>query len=112
VGVFPNLRPPVHPAAKSQFERIAREFAQWRAVPEAQRSPAPAWWWQPAFEAREQPEEMPPIWCHHLELLIGSSFAAGAAVLMAALADQKTFPGRTNFRVKSSEPTNPTIDPA
>jgi hypothetical protein len=26
----------MHPAANFQFERIAREFAQWRAVPEAQ----------------------------------------------------------------------------
>jgi hypothetical protein len=24
----------MHPAAKFQFERVAREFAQWRAVPE------------------------------------------------------------------------------
>jgi hypothetical protein len=39
----------------------------------------PAWWWQPAFEVREQTEEMSPIWCHHLELPIGATYAAGAA---------------------------------
>jgi hypothetical protein len=27
----------MHAAAKFQFERVAREFAQWRAVPEGQR---------------------------------------------------------------------------
>jgi hypothetical protein len=30
----------MHPAAKFQFERTAREFSQWRAVPEEDRSPA------------------------------------------------------------------------
>jgi hypothetical protein len=39
----------MHPAPKLQFERTVREFAQSRAVPEADRSPAPAWWWQPAI---------------------------------------------------------------
>jgi hypothetical protein len=47
----------MHQAAKFQFERAAREFAQWRAVPEDGRSPAPAWWWQPAFEVVAQHEE-------------------------------------------------------
>jgi hypothetical protein len=87
----------MHPAAEFQLERVAREFAQWRAVPEAQRSPAPAWWWQPAFEAREQPEEMSPVLCHHLELPVGSTYAAGAAVLMAALADQTSLPWPDEF---------------
>ena len=48
----------MHPAAKFQFERTAREFAQWRAVPEDERSPAPAWWWQPAIEVVAQHEKM------------------------------------------------------
>ncbi len=51
----------MHPAAKFQFERVVREFAQWRAVPADERSPAPAWWWQPAFEVVAQQEEMPPL---------------------------------------------------
>jgi hypothetical protein len=29
----------MHPAANIQFERAVREFAQWRAVPEDERSP-------------------------------------------------------------------------
>jgi hypothetical protein len=45
----------------------------------------------------------------HLELLTGSTFAAGAAVLMAALADQKTlswpdeFPRKIERADKSDE---------
>jgi hypothetical protein len=87
----------MHPAAEFQFARVASEYAKWRAVPEAQRSGAPAWWWQPAFEVRDRQELMSPIWCHHLELPIGSSFAAGAAVLMAALADQTSLPWSDEF---------------
>jgi hypothetical protein len=40
---------------------------------------------------------MSPIWCHHLELPIGSSFAEGAAVLMATLADQTSLPWPDEF---------------
>jgi len=32
----------MHPAAKCQFERAVRGFAQWRAVPADERSPTPA----------------------------------------------------------------------
>jgi hypothetical protein len=46
----------MHAAAKFQFERTAREFSQWRAVPEEDRSPAPAWWRQPAIEVVAQHE--------------------------------------------------------
>jgi hypothetical protein len=46
--------------SKVNFERAARAFAQRRAVPEKERSPAPAWWWQPAFELRELREVMQP----------------------------------------------------
>jgi hypothetical protein len=87
----------MHPAAEPQFSRAVREYARWRAVPEAERSPAPAWWWQPAFEVREQQELMSPIWCNHLELPTGSTYAAGAAVLMAALADQTSLPWPDEF---------------
>ena len=82
----------MHQAAKFQFERAVREFSRWRAVPEGDRSPAPAWWWQPAFEVREQQEEMAAVWCQRLELPPSSTYAAGAAVLMAALADQTSLP--------------------
>jgi hypothetical protein len=62
----------MHSAAKFQFERAVREFSQWRAVPADERSPAPAWWWQPAFEVAGQQEEMPPLWCHRMELPLSS----------------------------------------
>src|ERR1700722_1782539 len=87
----------MHQAAKFQFERAAREFAQWRSVPEKDRSPAPGWWWQPAFEVRELHEEMAPLWCQRLELPLSSTYAAGAAVLRATLADQKSLPRPDEF---------------
>ena len=99
----------MHSAAIFQLERAVHEFAQWRAVPDTQRSPAPAWWWwQPALEAREQTEEMRPIWCHHLELPIGSSYATGAAALLATLADQTSLPWQEEFprRIKSTATTH------
>jgi hypothetical protein len=82
----------MHPLSKLNFERATREFAQWRAVPEKERSPAPAWWWQPAFELREWSEVMQPQWCKRLEIPLASTYAAGAAVLLATLADQKSLP--------------------
>ena len=93
----------MHRAAKLQFERVAREFAQLRAVPEDERSPAPAWWWQPAFEVAGQQEELAPQECHHLELPLSSTYAAGASVLMAALADQTSLPWPDEFPRKFIE---------
>jgi hypothetical protein len=91
----------MHPAAKFQFERVAREFSRWHAVPEEERSPAPAWWWHPAFEVARQQEEMPPLWCGRLELPLSSTYAAGAAVLMATLADQTSLPWPDEFPRKA-----------
>jgi hypothetical protein len=76
------------------------EYSRWRAVPEDQRSPASAWWWQPAFEVREQLEEMSPILCHQLEIPVGSPYAAGSAVLLGALADQTSLPWPDEFPFK------------
>src|SRR3984885_5450120 len=87
----------MHPAAKLQFERTVREFAQWRAVPEADRSPAPAWWWQPAMEVVAQHEGMGALMCYRLQLPVGSTYAAGAAALMATLADQASLPWPDEF---------------
>jgi hypothetical protein len=33
----------MHQGENFQFERAVREFSQWRAIPEDERSPAPAW---------------------------------------------------------------------
>jgi hypothetical protein len=87
----------MHQAAKHQFERTAREFSLWRSVPEDDRSPAPAWWWQPAIEVIAQHEEMTALMCYRFELPVGSTYAAGAAVLMAALADQTSLPWPDEF---------------
>jgi hypothetical protein len=91
----------MNPAATFQFERATREFSRWRAVPEDERSPAPAWWWQPAFEMRGQQQTMAPQWCQRLELPPASSYAAGAAVLMAAIADQTSLPWPDEFPRKT-----------
>ena len=82
----------MHPAAKFQFERTAREFSQWRAIPEQDRSPAPAWWWQPAIDVVAQDEEMGALLCYRLQLPVSSTYAAGAAVLMPTLAGQTSLP--------------------
>ena len=97
----------MHPAAKFQFERAVREFSQWRAVPADERSPAPAWWWQPAFEVAGQQEEMPPLWCHCLELPLSSTYAAGAAVVMATLVDQTALPWPDEFPGKIERAEKP-----
>jgi hypothetical protein len=74
----------MHPADKLQFERVAREYSQWRSVPEEERSPAPAWWWQPAIQVLSQDEEMPALSCYQarascwIEVLCGRRCAHGA----------------------------------
>jgi hypothetical protein len=103
--VVSELEGYMHPAAKFQFERVAREFSQWQAVPENDRAPAPAWWWQPALQVAKQHEEMEALLCHRMELPRGSTFAAGAAVLMATLADQTSLPWPDEFprKIKRDE---------
>ena len=46
--------------ARLQFERIVREYSRWRSVPAGERSPAPAWRWQPALQVIDEQEEMAP----------------------------------------------------
>jgi hypothetical protein len=90
----------MHQAANVQFERAVREFARWRAVPEPDRSPAPAWWWGPAFDVFGLQQEMPADWCARLELPDGATYADGAQVFLKSLADQThpawptAFPGK------------------
>ena len=93
----------MHPTARLQFERIVCEYARWRSVAEKERSPAPAWWWQPALQVIDEKEEMPPLWCQRLELPISSTFAQGAKTLMATLADQTepTHPDEFPRKLKS-----------
>jgi hypothetical protein len=84
-------------AAELQFERAVKEFVQWRAVPDDERSPAPAWWWGPAFDIRGVQQPMPAEWCSSLELPDGSSCAAGAQVFLHSLAGQTSLPWPGDF---------------
>jgi hypothetical protein len=101
-----GLEQPMHQAAHLQFERVVREFARWRAVPEKERPLAPAWWWGPAFEVMGVQQAMPPDWCARLELPNGSSFADGAAVFLRSLAGQTSLPWPDDFpdKVTHSNP--------
>jgi hypothetical protein len=87
----------MHQAANLQFERAIGEFARWRAVPEDVRSPAPAWWWGPAFELVGVRQPMPQAWCASLELPDGATCADGAEVLLTSLAGQTSLPWPGGF---------------
>ena len=91
----------MHRTANVQFERAVDEFVRWRAVPENERSPAPAWWWGPAFEVRDAPQPMPAEWCAKLELPEGATYAAGAAIFLNALAGQTSLPWPGEFPRKA-----------
>jgi hypothetical protein len=96
----------MHQAANVQFERAVREFAAWRAVPEEERSPAPAWWWGPAFDVLGEQQPMPAEWCADLELPNGASFADGAGVFINSFSGQTALPWPGDFprRAKQSNP--------
>ena len=87
----------MHPAARLQFERMIGEFLRWRAVPEKERSLAPAWWWGPALELRDAPEPMPVESCADLGLSDNSTYAAGAHVFLTSMADQTFQPWPYDF---------------
>src|SRR5512139_3233286 len=94
----------MHQAARLQFEQVMDEFAQWRAVPEGERSPAPAWWWGPAMAAFDAPEPMPNVWCGNLGLREDASVAEGARTILALFADQTSLPWPYDFpRKKPTE---------
>jgi hypothetical protein len=97
----------MHHAANIQFERIVNEYARWRAVDEEHRSPAPGWWWGPAFEALGVDRPMPVEWCAHLNLPDSASYADGAGIFLGSLADQKFLPWPSDF---PGQPRN--ADPA
>ena len=87
----------MHQAASVQFERAVHEFVRWRAVPEQERSPAPGWWWGPAFEVLDVRQPMPAEWCESLQLPEGACFADGAAIFLGSLAGQTSLPWPDNF---------------
>lgn len=89
----------MHQAANVQFERAVHEYARWRAVPEDTRSPAPAWWWGPAFEVLGVSQPMPAQWCASLELPDNAAY--GAAIFLNALAGQTSLPWPGEFPSKA-----------
>src|SRR5580692_5907159 len=96
----------MHQAANVQFERAVREFARWRAVPEEERSPAPAWWWGPAFEVLGVQQPMPADWCAQLGLPESSTYADGAEVFLESLADQTAPPWPDDFPRQARHPNS------
>ena len=91
----------MHPALRLQFERMIGEYTTWRAVPEAERSPAPAWWWGPAMELRDAPELLPSEWCALLGLTPDATYAAGAEIFLAAFHGQTQLPWPYDFPRKT-----------
>jgi hypothetical protein len=96
-----DLEGSMNPVTNVSFKRAVDEFVRWRAVPEDARSPAPAWWWGPAFEARDVTQTMPTEWCSGLELPDGSTFADGANVFLRSFAGQKSLPWPEEFPGKA-----------
>ena len=91
----------MHQAANVQFERAVQEFARWRAVPEDARSPAPAWWWGPAFEVLGVQQPMPADWRACLQLADGDTYADGAELFLKCLADQTSLTWPSDFPCKA-----------
>jgi hypothetical protein len=91
----------MHQAANVQFGRAVDEFVRWRAVPEQDRSPAPAWWWGPAFEMLGVRQPMPAGWCASLGLPESANYAEGAEIFLKSLADQTSLPWPDGFPGKA-----------
>jgi hypothetical protein len=96
----------VHQAAKLQFERIVDEFVRWREVPDEARSPAPSWWWGPAFAVVGLRNPLPAASCTRLGLTEGATYADGARVILKFIAGQTSLPWPDHFprRPKHSSP--------
>jgi len=78
----------VLPADNFQFARIVHEYARWIAIDQVDRSPAPAWWWGPAFALREATEPLPQDWSAMMKLPDGATYAEAAQLFLAAQAGQ------------------------
>ena len=91
----------MHQAASLQFERVMDELVLWHAVPEDERSPAPAWWWGPAMAVCDTHEPMRHKWCCEIGLGDGSSFAEGAQALLMLFAEQTSLTWLNDFLRKA-----------
>jgi hypothetical protein len=87
----------MHPAAVLQFERMIGEYITWRAVPETERSPAPAWWWGPAMELRASSEPLAAQWGAALGLPESTTCAFAADIFLQAFAGQTSVPWPYDF---------------
>ena len=94
----------MHPAARLQFERMIGEFVRWREVPDATRSPAPAWWWGPAMELRKTAQPLPVEWCVELGLPDQATWADAANVFLRAFDGQTSLPWPYDFPRKTEIP--------
>jgi hypothetical protein len=87
----------MHQQADLQFGRIVDEFVRWCSVDQEDRSPAPAWWWGPAFEVLGVRAPLPAEWGASLGLPDGATYADGAQVFLKSLADQTLLPWPDDF---------------
>ena len=87
----------MHPAQRLQFERLIGEYNAWRAVPEPERSPAPAWWWGPAMELRVSSEPLAAQWGPALGLPERATYASAANMFLEAFAGQTSVPWPYDF---------------
>jgi len=84
-------------AVQLKLERVAHEFADWQAVPEAERSPAPPWWWGVAIETMNETDQISPELCQLLDIPAGATYAHASAKLINALSSQTTLPPPDEF---------------
>ena len=94
----------MHPAAVLQFERMIGEYNTWRSVPEAERSPAPAWWWGSAMALRASSQPLPAEWCAELGLPDRATYASAADIFLGAFAGQTAVPWPYDFPRKAKIP--------
>jgi hypothetical protein len=94
----------LHRAATLQFERIVDEFVRWRDIPDDERSPAPAWWWGPAFEVLGMQNALPQQTCVSLGLSDGATYTDGAEVFLKSIAGQTSLPWPGNFPRMPADP--------
>ncbi|WP_148287854.1 hypothetical protein [Rhodopseudomonas sp. B29] len=78
----------------------SRSLSAGKAVPEAERAPAAAWWWAPAWAASGNREVMPDEFSRAFGLDAGAKFADAAAILMTAIAAQDRLASPTGFPYK------------
>ncbi|MGV7212431.1 hypothetical protein [Bradyrhizobium sp. UFLA05-112] len=91
----------MHQAQRLEFERVMEEFVRWHAVPEEERSPAPAWWWGPAMAVVDDSEPMSDTLCCALGLRESASFAEGARTILALFVEQTSLTEPQDFPSKS-----------